>query len=59
MQDTWEPGLLDTSHTNQHEVADMNKLTKTLYTTAIAGAMVIPFTAVHAWGGPWGGQQLG
>ncbi len=32
----------------------MNKLTKTLCATAIAGAMAIPFTAAQAWG-PWGG----
>jgi hypothetical protein len=64
MQDTWEPGLLYTLHTDQLEAADMGKLTKILCATAVAGAMPTPCTAAHPWGGPRGGggllgQQLG
>jgi hypothetical protein len=54
LQETWEPGLLHTFEPIQFEVADMNKLTKTLGATAVACAMAIPFTAAQAWG-PWGG----
>jgi hypothetical protein len=40
---------------------NMKKLTKTLCAAVIAGAMAVPFSAAHAWGGwgPWGGGPWG